>query len=187
MLSSMPIIEEIIVSVRKPHVQTVRLTREQNDLGRKRLEAERLTWQKLFSAATNAYIRGDFRVNARGEYQLAPTDSAGALAFTEEDDALGLEDLVERDIPLSEDERMIGTRQLAEKAEEITGRRVPLTLLRRLVRTRWPQEQNPGPGTRYRWHEDDPQVWEIIEAIGDGAIDALRYETYERHAEKHEK
>ena len=169
--------------VSKPHVQTVRLTPEQHTLARKRLETERLTWQKLLSAAVNAYVRGEFRVNARGRYYFGSSQSGEALAFEDSDDAVGLEDLQEVDIPLSDDEATLGTRELAEKAEQMTGRRVPLTLLRRLVRTRWPQEESPGPGTRYRWREDDPQVWEIIDAIGKGAIDELRYEAYERHAE----
>lgn len=168
--------------VRKPHVQTVRLTTEQNDLAKRRLEAERLTWQKVLSAAINAYIRGDFRVNLRGEYRVQTSEASGALAFGDDDEALGLEELQELDLPLEDDEDILTTRDLAEKAEEVTGRKVPLTLLRRLVRTRWPQEESPGPGTRYRWRANDPVIWEIIEAIGEGAIDQLRYESYERYS-----
>jgi hypothetical protein len=162
------------VSTKRPHVATVRLTEGQHTLAKEKFARDRgMTMQKLLAAAINAYVRGDFQVHPDGSYSIG---DPGAISFVDDDEAVDLtelEDYAGRPHG-SQKPTYLGTRQLAEQAEEETGRRVPVHLLRRLVRERFPQEQPPGPGTRYRWEPDHPDVAKIIEAVREGAIDELR-------------
>lgn len=172
-------------SVPRPRTQTVRLTEEQHQLLHARLDAEPgRTIQKVLAAAVNAYVRGDFRVNARGEYEIGPAPKGkraeDVISFEDDGEALDLDDL---DSLLVTDSghaapdptpRMLGTREIAELAEEHTGRAVPVPLLRRLLRERWPKPEGSHAQTRYRWPEDDPRIWEIVQLVSDGALDELR-------------
>lgn len=174
-----------MASVRRPRTQTVRLTEEQQRLLRVRLANERgITVQKVLTAAVNAYIRGDFRVNARGEYEIgeAPEGQRAqdVISFDDDEEALDLDDLDNLLITDStsrlpeEKPQVLGTREIAELAERETGRSVPLVLLRRLLRERYPKPEGAHAQSRYRWPEDDPRVDEIIRLIGEGALDELR-------------
>lgn len=157
------------MGLERPHTATVRLTSEQFELAKERFDRHPgMSWQKLYAAATNAFIRGDLEIHPDGSYTVGEPD---VFSYEDDAEALSLDDLDE----LDEVERVsYDTRALAKKAEDVTGRRVPLSLLRRLVRERFPLVENPGPGTRYRWPADHPDIPRIIEAIGDGVLDELR-------------
>lgn len=161
--------------MKRPHTATVRLTESQYALAKEKFARDRgMSWQKLLTAAVNAYVQGDFIVKPDGTYTIS---EPSAISYGDDDDAVDLADLLEphEGRPYgSQKSETIGTRELAKLAERRTGRRVAIPVLRRLVRERFPQEENPGPGTRYRWETTDPEVDEIIEAIGAGALDELR-------------
>lgn len=172
-------------SLPRPHTQTVRLTEEQHRLFRVRLANEPgLTVQKVLTAAVNAYVRGDFRVNARGEYEIGPAPAghaaADVISFDDDEEALDLDDLdnllvADNGNSYSDpDPKFLGTREIAERAEEQTGRAVPVPLLRRLLRERYPKPAGAHAQARYRWPEDDHRIAEIIQLIADGALDELR-------------
>lgn len=158
---------------RRPHTATVRLTEAQYALAKERFVSDRgMSWQKLLTAAVNAYLRGDFTVNPDGSYNVEPP---GAISYVDDEEAVALEDLEDhtgRSYGTSKP-RTLGTRELAELAEKRTGRRVQVAILRRLVRERFPQEENPGAGTRYHWREDDPDIVRIIDAIAAGALEEI--------------
>lgn len=187
------------MSYHRPHTQTVRLTESQHVLTRRRMVEEGMSWQRLLSACVNAYARDELHVGPSGDLSLgalressstrSARAEAGPTVTTGDDpDAIDLDDLMdlpdEGDPPALPDEhgrpygsqepRTIGTRELANLAEERTGRRVNLVLLRELVRERYPQDAEPGPSTRYRWDIEDPQVEQIIDDIGQGALNEIR-------------
>lgn len=155
------------MSLDRPHTATVKLTAEQYQLAKGRFQrTPGMTWQKLFAAATNAFIRGDLEIHPDGSYTVGQPD---VISFGDDADAVELDDIEDETDP-----DVLTTRDLADKAERETGRRVSLTLLRRLIRERFPLVENPGPGTRYRWAADHPDVERIIDAIANGALDEIR-------------
>lgn len=177
------------------HTQTVRLTEAQHVLVKRRFADEPgMTWQKLLTCAVNAYARDELHVSTGGVVSLGgPRESsehgAPAISFGEDPEAMTLDelgDLTEADLegddlpePASrpygsQAEETIGTRELATLAEERTGRRVNIKLLRQLVRERFAPEGEAGPGVRYRWAPDDPQLDEIMQAIAAGDLVELR-------------
>lgn len=170
------------MSTTKPHVATVKLTEQQFRLARTRIEHEHLSWQRVLSAAVDAYIVGELKVTPVGNWSVSD-EGDEVLSFVDGDaDALDLDDLVglvpaegQGDRPYGQQvPETIGTRELAERAEAKTGRRVSIHMLRSLLRERFP-EARPEGSTQYRWDEDDPQIGEIIQAIADGALDEIRH------------
>lgn len=159
----------------RPHVATVRLTESQYRLARERFARDRtgMSWQKLLTAAVNAYVRGDFQVNPDGTYTIG---EPGVISYEDDADAVDLDDLAPHAGRSRKPKAVVlGTRDVAERAERETGRRVPLPLLRALLRERFPDAgQGSGAGRRYRWKPGDPEVDEIVKLIGEGVLEELR-------------
>lgn len=158
---------------KRPHTATVRLTENQHRLAKERFAREPgMTFQKLLTAAVNAYVHGDFRVLPNGTYTI---ESPGAISFEDDgeaEDLLGL-DAHEGRPSGRQTTEVWGTRQLAEFAEQTTGRRVSLQLLRALLRERFPQGSD-GPGTRYRWVAHSDEAMAVVNAIADGALEEMK-------------
>jgi len=151
---------------KRPHVQTVRLTTNQRDLLKLRAsETPGLSIQKVLTTAVSAFIRGDFVVRADGSYTLR---ESGVISFEDDADAVDLTSLGE-----SEPE-VWGTREIAEHAARMTGRRVSIHLLRVLLREEFPKPEGAGKQARYRFSSDSPEVTQIIKRVGEGALDAIR-------------
>ena len=148
-----------------------RLTEAQYLLLKKKVEDEPgMTIQKLVTTAVNAYIRGDFSIRPDGSYYIANPE----LIFEGDDaEAVDLDDLVGD--PFESDRvETWGTRQIADYAERVTGRKVSIEMLRELIRQRYPQEISPGG--RYLWETNDPTLREMLDEIEDGALERIRDE-----------
>ena len=162
---------------------SVKLTEDQYNLARRKLFVEHITWQAMLSAVINAYIVGDLSVLENGRYHLAPPSSYKPVVRIEGSDVDIEPDWAVNERPqvgyrnhaqAPKRAKVWGTRELAHHLREVTGRRVSLQTLRKLLDSLDIPKTETG-----RWkfpkEADDPHIPKIIEAIQMGEYDRLLY------------
>lgn len=176
------------------HTSTVRLTDRQWKLAKRKMADDQLTWQAILSAAVNAYILGHFGVTPSGRYTVWPPGSeAPAVEDPDGDGTVDLAELWQGAPPQgnprphsSQDDpqqrqwgtggRRWGTRELAAHLRYETGRRVNLTVLRKLLRRHFSDVKDG-----HRWKFDgpgDPTVARCVDLVADGELDRVATESY---------
>lgn len=159
----------------------VMLTMDQYNLARRKLFVEHMSWQRVFSALINAYIVGDVSVLENGRYHLAPPSGYKPVVKIEGSDVDIEPDWGVNERPqvgyrnpnqAPKRAKVWGTRELAHHLRSVTGRRISIPLLRKLLQALDVPKTDTG-----RWkfpkEEDDPHIPKIIEAIEEGVYDEL--------------
>lgn len=177
----------------KKHRVSVHMTKDQFNLARRRLFVEDLSWQTVLNSLINAYIMGDISITSQGRYHISPPKSSIPVIQIE-----GIKDTVEiepdwgkaRHRPQAGDSKQTprskpkwGSKELAQHLRSVTGRRVSIQNLRKLLRTLEIEKKGNS-----RWvfdpDEDSETIAVIQEAIEDGVYDRLVREGTEEAQKK---
>lgn len=164
------------------HTCTVKLTDRQFTAAKKRMAVEGVSWQKVLSAAINAYIIGDLRVTPEGRYTvLEPRIRTPRIMDEDSGEAVDIREL-KRDksgrvhSKQGTRQRMRGRRQEGWGVGELviwlrlqTGRKVQAQKLRKMLKAMEVPKAENG-----RWMfegEDDPVVIDVLKRVVKGELD----------------
>lgn len=167
----------------RPHRVATQLTDQQYNLARRRLFAEKQTWQKVLNALVNAYITGDITVTEAGRYHLSTPKGKPVVIqvpkgadLIEVDVDWGTKDRrpqVGADSPSQKPKVLSawGTKDLLFHLRSVTGRRITMQSLRYLLRI---MEIEKDGNNRWEFKgPEDERVTEVEEAIYSGLYDEL--------------
>lgn len=167
----------------RPHRVNVRLTPESFTLARRRFVAEHGNWQRLLNAAVSAYVMGELRVNPDGSYYVVPGGDEAVVHEGDDQEAVDILDLDSQLLPNGFEELdkpdVLDVRDIARYAEERTGRRVSVSMLRLLLKELAPDYRS-NPNAAWRVPVDDPLLDRVAAAVADGKLKEIRDKRFKR-------